>query len=64
MVSIVKLLTTNDAVVWAEEFVRTKKEQNWTLDDIDEGLMVGWFANAMCAQMDFDQRKSDNETSN
>jgi hypothetical protein len=44
------LMQTNDAMVWAVEFVRTLKENNWTIEDIDEGLMVGWFANAMCAQ--------------
>ena len=44
------LLQTNDAMVWAVEFVRTSKENNWTIEDIDEGLMVGWFANAMVAQ--------------
>lgn len=45
-----KLLQTNDAMVWAEEFVRIKKEQAWNLEDIEEGLMVAWFANAMVAQ--------------
>ncbi len=45
-----ELLQTNDAMVWAKEFVKTKKEMDWTLDDIDESLMVGWFANAMAAQ--------------
>jgi len=46
----VNLLETTDAMVWAKEFVRTKNRMKWTLDDIDEGLMVGWFANAMAAQ--------------
>lgn len=44
------LLRTNDAALWAEEFIRVKHEQNWTLDDIDFALMVGWIANAMAAQ--------------
>ena len=38
-----------DAAAWAREFVR--------LHGGDEGLMLGWFANAMCAQMDFDARR-------
>ncbi len=46
----VDLLATNDAIVWAEEFVKSMKKNKWSLDDIDEGLMVGWFAHAMCAQ--------------
>ena len=44
------LLQTNDAYVWAQEFIRRKKDNDWSLDDIDEGLMIGWFANAMAAQ--------------
>jgi len=45
-----ELLGTNDAMIWATEFCNTKKKIGWTLEDIDEGLMVGWFANAMFAQ--------------
>jgi len=45
-----ELLETNDAMLWATEFCNTKKKMGWTLEDIDEGLMVGWFANAMFAQ--------------
>ena len=44
-----KLVHTGDAQVWAKEFVKYKNKCGWTLDDIDEGLMIGWFANAMCA---------------
>lgn len=46
----IKLLGTNDAMVWAEEFVKTMQRNKWEPNDIDEGLMVGWFANAMVAQ--------------
>ena len=53
----VNLHETTDAVAWAAEFVRIKKEQGWTLDQIDKALMIGWFANAMCAQMDADAAK-------
>jgi hypothetical protein len=42
-----------DAKVWADFFMRTKKEQNWKIEDIDEGLMLGWFANAMMAMHDY-----------
>jgi hypothetical protein len=53
----VDLLGTTDAMVWAQEFVRILKKQEWSLEDIDEGLMVGWFANAMAAQ-EFRDRKA------
>lgn len=45
-----ELLQTNDAMLWAKEFVRMKEAKNWTLGDMEEGLMVCWFANAMAAQ--------------
>jgi hypothetical protein len=41
-----------DAKAWAEFFMKTKSEQQWSVDDIDEELMVGWFANAMMAMHD------------
>jgi hypothetical protein len=44
------LLQTNDAMVWAKEFVSCLKKNNWSIENIDEGLMVAWFANAMAAQ--------------
>ena len=56
----IDLLQTNDAMVWAIEFVKTLKKCNWTLNDIDEGLMVGWFANAMFAQESKDRKLIDN----
>ena len=36
---------TTDAVVWAKEFCRL-------FPDADEGLMLGWFANAIMAGVD------------
>jgi len=36
---------SNDAMVWAREFMAHIKRNNWTIADIDEALMVGWFAN-------------------
>ena len=41
-----------DAAAWAKFFIKTIEEQQWTINDIDEGLMVGWFANAMMAMHD------------
>lgn len=34
------LRTTTDASVWAAEFCKVQP-------DVDEGLMIGWFANAI-----------------
>ncbi|MCK9369326.1 hypothetical protein M0R04_05255 [Candidatus Dojkabacteria bacterium] len=52
-----EFIDTNDAMVWAIEFVKCKNENNWTLNDIDEGLMVGWFANAMAIQEVIDHKR-------
>ncbi len=41
-----------DAQAWAKFFMATVKEKEWCIDDIDEGLMLGWFANAMMAMYD------------
>ena len=35
-----RLYSTTDAAVWAEEFHKV-------CPDVDEGLMIGWFANAI-----------------
>lgn len=32
---------------WAEEFCQIKQKQGWSVADIDENLMLGWFANAI-----------------
>jgi hypothetical protein len=45
-----ELLQTNDAQVWAQEFMACKAKNGWSLEHIDEGLMIAWFANAMAAQ--------------
>ena len=50
----VNLHATTDAQIWAEEFMRHKTKNQWALQDIDEGLMLAWFANCLCAQMDHD----------
>lgn len=38
---------TTDAAVWAEEFAKTFPDCG-----VDEGTMIGWFANAMMAKAD------------
>ena len=38
-----------DAMAWAKFFMETIKKNKCTIDNIDEGLMVAWFANAMMA---------------
>lgn len=43
-----QLLATTDAAVWAEQFCLIAKDLG--LEGIDEGWMIGWFANAMAAQ--------------
>ena len=43
---------TMDAVKWAEAFEEHKQRNGWTVDDIDEGLMLAWFANAIMAGYD------------
>lgn len=37
----------DNAARWAEVFCCIKNRQGWSSDDIDEALMVGWFANAI-----------------
>lgn len=41
-----------DGKKWAEFFMATMKEQGWAIEDIDEGLMLGWFANAQMGMYD------------
>lgn len=46
-----------DAQAWARFFIDTIAEQSWRIEDIDEGLMTGWFANAMMAMHDHVKRE-------
>ena len=48
--SATNLLETTDAMIWATEFILIAEQNDWTLNDIDESLMISWFANAFCAQ--------------
>jgi len=41
----IKIPTEPSAKQWAECFEMHKKDNNWSIDDIDEGLMIVWFAN-------------------
>ena len=52
-----------DAIYWAAEFIRIKDEQKWKLSEIDENLMIAWFANAMFANAMFAQEMLDKRTS-
>jgi hypothetical protein len=45
-----------DASKWAEEFMRLFGDR---LTDIDEGLMIGWFANAIMTGFDEAQRRAE-----
>ncbi len=45
-VDLVKTQCT-DAREWARQFIDTVNVQGWTLEDIDEGLMLAWFASAI-----------------
>jgi hypothetical protein len=45
-----KLIGNTDATVWATEFVKLVKAK--PSEFIDEGLMLGWFANAIMAGYD------------
>ena len=46
-----------DAQAWAKFFIDTLAEQSWRIEDIDEALMIGWFANAMMAMHDHTKRE-------
>lgn len=37
----------DDAYRWAEAFCQIKENNGWTIEDIDHGLMLAWFANAI-----------------
>ena len=48
-----------DAMHWAEQFCETLRRNDWAVDDIDEGLMVGWFSNYWAAVNDPLQKRID-----
>jgi hypothetical protein len=49
-----RLYASADAQVWAEEFVKMNPH-------MDEGTMIGWFANAMQTAIDLTTRKLDSQ---
>lgn len=56
---------TTDARIWAGEFCkmypyafcRIKGKEGFTTSDDFEGIMIGWFANAIMAGVDSEARK-------
>lgn len=53
-----RLYATTDAMVWAQEWCKIAREIQARGDEIiDEGWMVGWFANAMCVAEDHLKRR-------
>lgn len=36
-----------DAKLWAQEFIRIVREKPFTIDPLDEGFLIGWFASAI-----------------
>jgi hypothetical protein len=48
-----KIHSNPDAQAWAKFFIHTKEKANWQIEDIDESLMLAWFANAMMAMHDY-----------
>lgn len=52
------LYSTTDAQVWAREWCRIAQEIQTRGDEvIDEGWMIGWFANALCVAQDHERRR-------
>jgi len=41
-----------DARHWAEQFCQHKSDNDWSLEDIDYDLMIGWFSNYRFAVAD------------
>lgn len=57
-----KLHSTMDARVWTEEFFNTIRKNGWLVDkSLDEGLMIGWFANAIMCGWDIAHQRMSEE---
>ena len=55
-----RLYATTNASVWAAEWCRIAREIEAADDDrqvIDDGWMIGWFANAMCVAIDHERKR-------
>lgn len=50
-----RLYATDSAAVWAAEFRKTALELGYS--DMDEGWLIGWFANAIETAKDIQARK-------
>lgn len=49
-----ELLASIDCRDWAREFNKMAVKLGYS--EMDEGWLIGWFSNAMCARMDYDAR--------
>lgn len=47
-----KAPTIPSAVQWAKFFMANKQEHNWTIDSINENLLIGYFANFWACAVD------------
>lgn len=54
---LIPLVECFDAKIWAEEFMKTYKFLFEQEQEIDEGLMIGWFANAIMSGHDHATRR-------
>jgi len=52
-----------DAKVCAEAFEEHKRRNRWSIDDIDQGLMISWFANVIMAVHDSMHREQEQQRS-
>jgi hypothetical protein len=53
-----ELLATTDAQFWARKWCEIALDlRDAGQEIIDEGWMIGWFANAMCVAADAERRK-------
>jgi hypothetical protein len=51
------LIGNTDAAEWTDTFLAIAEQQDWTIEDIDWGLMIGWFSNAIMAGYDEGRRE-------
>jgi len=51
------LMSTMDAAEWAQEFMATMKRMKWKKKDINEDLMLSWFAAAIMTGYDEASRR-------
>ncbi len=59
MSSQIPIPTDGDGLKWAKSFIAHMRKNGWTLEQIDEDLMLGWFANAIEIGRDELHKESD-----